>query len=62
VFFKIYMDLPLNMLNIDVMGLVRSENMTPREKIWTPDPEKYSITACIGNAFAGLIQTHTSAL
>jgi hypothetical protein len=37
------------------MGDVRSMKMTPSEKIWTPDPEKYSIIACIGRDLAGLL-------
>jgi hypothetical protein len=44
------------MLNTAVRGDIRSMKIIPREKIWTPDPEKYSMTACIGSDFAGLTQ------
>lgn len=42
------------MLSIAEIGLVSKVKIIPSEKIWTPEPEKYSITACMGNAFAGL--------
>lgn len=45
----------MKMLNTAVRGEMRSMKIIPRENIWTPDPEKYNMTACMGSDFAGLL-------
>jgi len=44
----------LNIPITAVIGPVRSMKIIPSEKIWIPEPEKYSIIPCIGRLFAGL--------
>lgn len=35
-------------------GLVNSIQTIPMEKIWMPDPDMYSMMACMGRDLAGL--------
>jgi hypothetical protein len=45
---------PLKIPATAVIGPVTSMKIIPSEKIWIPDPEKYSMIACMGRFFAGL--------
>lgn len=42
------------MLKTADIGEVRSMKIIPSEKIWTPEPEKYSMMPCMGSDLAGL--------
>lgn len=47
-------NVPWKMLSTAEIGWVKSMKIIPREKIWIPEPEKYSMIACIGRDLAGL--------
>lgn len=44
------------MLKHALKGLVNNIQTIPIEKIWIPDPDMYSMIACIGSDLAGLFQ------